>query len=70
MPTYSPEFKEAVIARMLPPGSESMNHISRETAVAHHGAQVQAGRWGGTARTRRGPGAAGAVAEPQVPDRL
>ena len=33
MPTYSPEFKEAVIARMLPPGSESMNRISRETGV-------------------------------------
>ena len=35
MPTYSPEFREAVIARTLPPGSESMNRISWESAVSH-----------------------------------
>ena len=32
--SYSPDFREAIIARMLPPGSESMNRIARETGIS------------------------------------
>jgi transposase-like protein len=33
MTTYSKEFKENIIARMLPPNSESLSKLSRETGI-------------------------------------
>lgn len=33
MPVYSPEFREAITARMLPPNNESMNSLARESGV-------------------------------------
>ena len=56
MPTYSPESGKPSSHGCCRVGSEAIKASPWETAVSHHGAQVQAGRWARRERTGR-PGA-------------